>query len=221
MTNPPYASSSAGDDGWGPATSVRVGEGRRTSTRTDARTAPEVGNGRARTTTRDDAWSPAGPLSGHDQRATRRAEREQERQAAAHARTRYDAEQLRAQQVPERGLRWWAALLLLLVIAVAGVLIDNIGSSQNRGGFNIGIVVASVIAILVVKRSHMFAIVIAPPIAYSLIAMVQLYSTSGGLHDKRAVFDAAANYLVYGFPAIAAATAAVLIVAGIRLIARK
>jgi hypothetical protein len=35
------------------------------------------------------------------------------------------------------------------------------------------------------------------------------------------LFDAAANWLVYGFPAIAAATAAVLIIAGIRLIVRR
>jgi fumarate reductase subunit D len=44
---------------------------------------------------------------------------------------------------------------------------------------------------------------------------------SSGLHDKKVVLDAAANYLVYGFPAIAAATAAVLIIAGIRMITRK
>ena len=77
------------------------------------------------------------------------------------------------------------------------------------------------VAILIVKRSHMFPIVIAPPIVYSVAAMFQLYIRSGGLHDKKVVFDAAANYLVYGFPAIAAATAAVLIIAGIRLITRK
>ena len=121
----------------------------------------------------------------------------------------------------ERGLPWWAALLVLAVIAVIGGVIDTVGSIQVRGGFNIGIVVASVVAILIVKRSHMFPIVIAPPIVYSVAAMFQLYIRSGGGHDKKVVFDAAANYLVYGFPAIAAATAAVLIIAGIRLITRK
>ena len=80
---------------------------------------------------------------------------------------------------------------------------------------------ASVVAILVVRRSHMFPIVIAPPIVYSAAALFQLYLRSGGLHDKKVVLDAAANYLVYGFPAIAAATAAVLIIAGIRLIAAQ
>jgi len=35
------------------------------------------------------------------------------------------------------------------------------------------------------------------------------------------LLDAAANWLVYGFPAIAGATAAVLIIAGIRLISGR
>jgi len=38
---------------------------------------------------------------------------------------------------------------------------------------------------------------------------------------RRALYDAASNWLVYGFPAIAAATAAVLIIAGVRLIIRR
>jgi hypothetical protein len=67
----------------------------------------------------------------------------------------------------------------------------------------------------------MFPVVIAPPIVYSGAALFQLYVRSSGLHDKKVVLDAAANYLVYGFPAIAAATAAVLIIAGIRMITRK
>jgi hypothetical protein len=121
----------------------------------------------------------------------------------------------------ERGLPGWAALLVLLAIAGVGGVIDTVVGSQVRGGFNIGIVVASIVAVLVVRRSHMFPIVIAPPIVYSLAAVFQLYIRSSGLHDKKVVFDAAANYLVYGFPAIAVATAAVLIIAGVRLITRK
>jgi hypothetical protein len=127
----------------------------------------------------------------------------------------------RPAKTPERGLPWWAALVLLIVIAGIGGLIDTLGSISVKGGFNIGIIAASVIAILAVKRSHMFPIVIAPPIVYSAAALFQLYIRSGGLHDRKVILDAAANYLVYGFPAIAAATAAVLIIAGIRLIARK
>ena len=123
--------------------------------------------------------------------------------------------------LPERGLPGWAAVLVLLVLAAVGGVIDSISGSQARSGFNYGIVIASIIAILVVRRSAMFPVVIAPPIVYSLGSGGMLYIRSGGLHDRRVLFDGAANWLVYGFPAIAGATAAVLIIAGIRLIIRR
>jgi hypothetical protein len=158
-----------------------------------------------------DSWRAAGPRSSREQRATRAADR----------RTTRGAQARQAARSPERGLPWWAALLVLIVIAAIGGIIDTLGSSQIKGGFNIGIVIASIVAIIVVRRSHMFPIVIAPPIVYSAAAIFQLYVRSSGLNDKKVVLDAAANYLVYGFPAIAASTAAVLIIAGVRLITRK
>ena len=122
---------------------------------------------------------------------------------------------------PERGLPAWGALLLLVAIAAVGGLVDTLSGSQIRGGFNVGIVVASVVAILAVRRSAMFPVVIAPPLVYSGASGGMLYLRSGGLHDHKVLYDAAANWLVYGFPAIASATAAVLILAGIRLFARR
>ncbi|MDP9115972.1 MAG: hypothetical protein M3O28_01675 [Actinomycetota bacterium] len=121
----------------------------------------------------------------------------------------------------ERGLPGWGALLVLLAIAGVGGIIDTLSGSNVRGGFNYGVVIASVVAILVVRRSGMFPIVVAPPIVYSVASGGIIYIRSGGLHDRRVIFDAAANWLVYGFPAIAAATAAVLIVAGIRLVIHR
>lgn len=118
----------------------------------------------------------------------------------------------------ERGLPGWAALLLLLVIAGIGGLVDTVTGAHVRGGFNVGIVIASVVAILAVRKSDMFPIVIAPPLVYSAASAVMLYIRSSGLHDRRVMLDAAANWLVYGFPAVACATAAVLIIAGIRMI---
>jgi hypothetical protein len=126
-----------------------------------------------------------------------------------------------ADQVQERGLPGWAALLVLLAIAGVGGLIDMINGTHVRGGFNIGIIVASVVAILAVRRSSMFPIVVAPPIVYSAASGLLLYIRSGGLHDRKVLIDTAANWLVYGFPAIAAATAAVLIIAGIRIVIRR
>lgn len=204
----------ADDDGWGPSTAVRGGgargSGLASSRAHDERRAPRGPMPPVRPTgpRRGDAWTPQGRPTNDRSRANRQMDRQ--------------LESLRdPERVRERGIPGWAAFLVLVVIAVVGGLIDTVASIQVKGGFNFGIVIASIVAILIVKRSHMFPIVIAPPIVYSLGAVFQLYLRSGGLHDKKVVFDAAANYLVYGFPAIAAATAAVLIIAGIRLITRR
>lgn len=129
--------------------------------------------------------------------------------------------QLEGYPTRERGLPGWAAILVLLVIAGIGGLIDVITGAQVRGGFNYGIVIASVVAILAVRRSAMFPVVIAPPLVYSAGSGFMLYVRSSGLHDRKVLFDAAANWLVYGFPAIASASAAVLIIGGIRMLVRR
>jgi hypothetical protein len=156
-------------------------------------------------------WGPATPV----------------RSASALAATASDTVDQEASALPrrlrerERGLPGWAALIVLLAVAGVGGAIDSISGAQIRGGFNVGIVVAAIVAILLVRRTGMFPIVIAPPIVYAGASAAMLYVRSGGLHDRKVLFDAAANWLVYGFPAIAAATAAVLIIAGIRLIVRR
>jgi len=199
------------DDGWGPSTAVYSSAATSNAPSPGGR-ASRAFHPRASKSTTDDSWAPAKPRTDSDQREARAADRRTERSVDA-LQHRHDTQ--------ERGLPWWAALLVLLAVAGLGGLVDAIGSIQVKGGFNVGIVVASVIAIIAVRRSHMFPIVIAPPIVYSGAALIQLYVRSSGLNDKRVVLDAAANYLVYGFPAIAAASAAVLIIAGIRLITRK
>jgi hypothetical protein len=198
------------DDGWSPATAVYSSAATRASTVGPSTTRAFYPSAPARPQNGAETWTPAGPRPSRDQKAVRAVERRAER-VSVEAQPR----------APERGLPWWGALLVLLGIACFGLIIDGVGSIQGKGGFNVGIVVASVVAIIAVRRSHMFPVVIAPPIVYSAAALCQLYIRSSGLHDHRVVFDAAANYLVYGFPAIAASTAAVLIIAGFRLIARK
>jgi len=109
------------------------------------------------------------------------------------------------------------AVIVLIVIAAIGGGVDLATGSNVKGGFNIGVVVASVVAILIVRRRSMFPVVVAPPLVYFGASAIMLYARSGGLHDRKVLLDAAANWLVYGFPAIAGATAAVLIIAGIRM----
>jgi hypothetical protein len=123
--------------------------------------------------------------------------------------------------VRQRGLPGWLALVVLLVIAGIGGLIDTISGSEVRGGFNLALVIASIVAILIVRHRDMFPIVVAPPLVYVIASAALLYVRSDYLHNRKIIIDAAANWLVYGFPAIAGASAAVLIIAGIRLVIGK
>ena len=71
------------------------------------------------------------------------------------------------------------------------------------------------------RRASLFPVVVAPPLVYFVVSAVLLYQRSGGLTNKNKLIDSAINWLVYGFPAIAIATAAVLLIAGIRMIIRR
>jgi hypothetical protein len=212
VTRPPQRD----DEGWGPSTAVYSSSagGAGTAAARPTRRGAFYPGAAPRPKATPDEWTPAGPRSAREQRAGHAADRRAERSVVAVE-----------EQLPERGLVWWGALLILIGIAALGGLIDTLGSASMSGGFNVGIVVASIVAILAVRRSHMFPIVIAPPIVYSAAAFFQLYvrrsTASSGASKRQVVYDAAANYLVYGFPAIAISSAAVLIIAGFRLISHK
>jgi uncharacterized protein DUF6542 len=213
LANAPYGARGGdqGDDhGWGPSRSVQSGS--QGATRAERYDAPGDRGGHYPAPAEHGGRYGAEPHSGRSGRyaaSTATASAEAPPWLDPRARPR------------ERGLPWWGALLVLLAIAAIGGVIDTISGAQVRGGFNIGVVAASIIAILLVRRADMFTVVIAPPIVYSVASGAMVYLRSGGLHDRRALYDAASNWLVYGFPAIAAATAAVLIIAGIRLIVRR
>jgi hypothetical protein len=210
MTDQPAArgggwSSAPDDEGWSPATPVRAGSWH--GGQGPARNIVTPPKQKAAKENRPaDPWNGGGPLP---------------RRRGSDGRSAAGSYPWAPAPAKERGLPWWGALLVLIGVAAVGGVIDTLSSSQSRTGFNIGIVVASIVAVVIVRRTHMFPIVIAPPIVYTGAAVFDLYLRSGGLSNRKVVFDAAANYLVYGFPAIASATAAVLIIAGVRLITRR
>jgi Gpi18-like mannosyltransferase len=121
----------------------------------------------------------------------------------------------------ERGVAGWLAVLVLIGITGVGGLIDLLQGTTIKGGFNIALIVGSVVAILIVRRRSMFSVVVAPPLVYFVASAVVLYVRSGGLSNRSRLIDSAINWLVYGFPAIAGATAAVLIIAGVRMITHR
>jgi hypothetical protein len=166
-----------------------------------------------------DAPRPTGSRPGQD-----RSYGQDPAPSAAGGRSQYvpeTASATRPDRPTERGLPGWAAVGVLLVVAGIGGLIDQVSGASVQGAFNYGMVVASLIAILIVRRSQMFAVVIAPPLVYFIASAVKLYLSSGGLKNRDALINAAANWLVYGFPAIAGATAVVLVIAGFRILSRR
>jgi hypothetical protein len=220
-SNSSAISSGPGDD-WSPTTAIRSSPGHpaqppagraapgQPPARRDGALPPELDPRGRRVATAERARAAAAERAAAADRATAA-----DRGAATSARAQA------APRAPERGLPGWAALGVLLAITAAGGIVDVITGAQVRGGFNYGIVIASAVAILAVRRSSMFPIVIAPPLVYSVGSGIMLYVRSSGGHNRKVLFDAAINWLVYGFPAIAAATAIVLIVAGIRLLTRR
>ncbi len=107
----------------------------------------------------------------------------------------------------------------MVVVTAIGVVIDVVRDAT--GGVNIAIIVGALMAILIVRRLAMFPVVIAPPLVYILGSAAVLYLRSGGPHNKTVLIDIATNWLVYGFPAMAAATAIVLVIAGVRMALRR
>ena len=131
------------------------------------------------------------------------------------------SEEPAATTTKERGVAGWLAVVVLIGITGIGGLIDLLQGTAIRGAFNIALIVGSIVAILIVRRRSMFSVVVAPPLVYFVASAVVLYVRSGGLSNRSRLIDSAINWLVYGFPAIAGATAAVLIIAGIRMITRR
>lgn len=217
------------DDEWGPATRVTSGSPSVSSdaperrvppkqTRTPAQSLADISaraSGDAQSAYRKGVATVAEPaVSRHGGRAAARTD------GPSDARTALDEIQ-EAASPPGRGLPAWQALVVLVVIAAIGGVFDIVSDNAGRVGFNYGIVIAAVVAMLLVRRSGMFPVIIAPPIVYTGASVVMLYARSGGLSNHKVLYDAAANWLVYGFPAIAAATAGVLIIAGIRLLLHR
>ena len=117
---------------------------------------------------------------------------------------------------PSRGpsLTGVGAVAVLCGIAMVAGLVDVLAGDALRLVFAGGLVLGAVVAALLVVRRDLLVVVFAPPLVYvaaSALAVLLGRGNAGG-----GLIDAAAGWLVYGFPAMATATAAAAIVAAIR-----
>jgi hypothetical protein len=106
-----------------------------------------------------------------------------------------------------------AVLLLTGIAAVAGVL-DVLAGSSLRLIFACGLVLGAVLASVLVVERDVFTVVFAPPLVFvaaSLVAVLLGRGEAGG-----GLLDLATSWLVFGFPAMAIATGAALVIALLR-----
>lgn len=113
-----------------------------------------------------------------------------------------------------RGLSAPVALLFLVAFLAGGIAVDQIAGFG--GGLRIGLIVGSLAAVLLVRLRSLFAVVVAPPLAFMAGSAAELIVKSGGVPKRTDLLGFATGWLVYGFPTIAIASAAVLVVAGAR-----
>jgi Domain of unknown function (DUF6542) len=107
------------------------------------------------------------------------------------------------------------AVLLVVAAALLGGGLDLLTGTGLRLAFAIGLVAGAVAAALLVRRGGLLTVVLAPPLVYLAASALFVLAAPGG--GTGALIDAATGWLVYGFPAIAAATGAAAVVAGVRL----
>ena len=117
-----------------------------------------------------------------------------------------------------RGLAAPVAVAVLLAVAAGTGLLDYARGLSSGGLFGWGLALGSLLAIVLVRRAAMFPVVVAPPIVYIAGKLAASLLRHQDLASRKGLIDVATNWFVYGFPAMAAATAIVLLVAGIRLI---
>jgi Domain of unknown function (DUF6542) len=106
------------------------------------------------------------------------------------------------------------AVAVLCGISFVAGLVDVLAGDALRLVFSGGLVLGAVVAALLVVRRDLLVVVFAPPLVYvaaSALAVLLGRGDSGG-----GLIDAAAGWLVYGFPAMAAATGAAAVIAAIR-----
>ncbi len=109
------------------------------------------------------------------------------------------------------------AVLVMIVATALGAVIDILLGPALGIATTIMLAMGAVLAVWLVRRSSVFTVVIAPPLVYLLVGVATLLLAS----DIGVTLTSVAATLVYGFPAMAIASALGVAVACIRQVAGR
>jgi hypothetical protein len=127
-----------------------------------------------------------------------------------------------------RGLPWWAAVLLPLVLTVIGAVVDkNRLTDDDRlrslGIYHVLFVLSCVVAVLAVRRRNLFGPMVQPPLIFAVtfvpIQLMFRNSTETSM-SKKLIFEVGIP-LAGNFPWMAGATAATILLGVVRLLTQR
>jgi uncharacterized membrane protein YfcA len=122
-----------------------------------------------------------------------------------------------------RGLTATGAVVLALLLGLAGGAVDVLTGTGLREVFAASFVLGCLLAALTVHREDLLATVVMPPLVYVVLALVagavEQTAATGSFLTQQALD--LANALVLGAPVLMAATGGALVVAAVRWSVRR
>ena len=118
---------------------------------------------------------------------------------------------------PARGVRGSLGVLGVFLLTVLGAAADSFFGVGLGTLTLITLIAGSVVAALLVRRRDLGTIVVAPPLVFVGVALVNIMLAPSATLSLPTL----ATLLIRGFPAMAIAVAAALVVTVVRLIARR
>ncbi|WP_284747574.1 DUF6542 domain-containing protein [Amycolatopsis sp. RTGN1] len=121
-----------------------------------------------------------------------------------------------------RGLPWWAAVLVGLVLAVVGALIGKPSQSTIPVIFTVLYIAGAVIAVCAVRRRGLFGPMVMPPLVLAVTVPGVILLTSGSAGDDMlSKVLSIGTPLINGFPIMAITTGITLLIGIIRMVRER
>lgn len=109
------------------------------------------------------------------------------------------------------------AVFLMIIITLAGASFDMLTGTGLRRVFGVSLVIAATFAAISVRRTGLWAIVIAPPLLYLAMCFVGALGGDVAAFQSQAEFGSTfIRWLIDGFPEIATSMAIAFVIAFLR-----